>query len=73
MNQSRYSKKTNYIENKKKESSRNEKKPVKRFGETKKHEVQDESDTRDKNIVEGVFQKRLVFFEKNLNRITNLD
>ena len=46
---------------------------MKRFGETKKRELQNESDTGDKNIVEGVFQKWLVFFEKNLNRIANLD
>ena len=46
---------------------------MERFGETKKHEVQDESDTGDKNIVEGVVQKWLVFFEENLNRIANLD
>ena len=35
--------------------------------------LQDESDTGDKNIVERVVQKWLVFFEKNLNRIANLD
>ena len=46
---------------------------MERFGETKKREVQDESDTGNKNIVEGVVQKWLVFFEKNLNRIANLD
>ena len=34
---------------------------IKRFGETKKREVQDESDTGDKNLVEGVVQKWLVF------------
>ena len=38
-----------------------------------KREVQDESDTGDKNIVEGVVQKWLVFFEKNLSKIANLD
>ena len=46
---------------------------MERFGETKKREVQDESDTGDQNIVEGVVQKQLVFFEKNLNRIANFD
>ena len=30
---------------------------MERFGETKKREVQDESDTGDQNIVEGVVQK----------------
>ena len=39
----------------------------------KKREVQDESDTEDKNVIEGVVQRWLVFFEKNLNRIANLD
>ena len=34
---------------------------IKRFGVTKKREVQDESDTGDKNLVEGVVQKWLVF------------
>ena len=66
-------KKDSLYQKRKKESSRNEKKPMERFGETKKREVQDESDTGDKNIAEGVVQKWLVFFEKNLNRITNLD
>ena len=42
---------------------------MERFGETKKREVQDESDTGDKIIVEGVVQKWLVFFEKNLNSV----
>ena len=46
---------------------------MERFGEIKKREVQDESDTGHKNIVEGVVQKWLVFFEENLNRIVNLD
>ena len=41
--------------------------------ERQKREVQDESDTGDKNIVEGVVQKWLVFFEKNLSKIANLD
>ena len=40
----------------KKERSRNEKKAMERFGETK-----DEIDTSDKNIVEVVFQKWLLF------------
>ena len=44
-----------------------------RFGETRKRKEQDESDTGDKNKVEGVVQKLLVFFEKNLNKIANLD
>ena len=35
--------------------------------------MQDESDVGDKNIVEGAVEKMLVFFEKNLNRIANLD
>ena len=42
----------------------------------KKHEVQDESDTGDKNIVEGVVQKWFVFIlfiQKNLSKIANLD
>ena len=46
---------------------------MERFGETEKREVKEESDTGDKNIVEGVVQKWLLFFEKNLNRIANLD
>ena len=71
-------KKDSLYRKRKKESSRNEKKRKKkktmeRFGETKKREVQDESDTWDKNIVEGVVQKCLVFFEKHLNRFANLD
>ena len=33
----------------------------------------DESDTGNKNKVEGVVQKLLVFFGKNLNKIANLD
>ena len=35
--------------------------------------MQDESDTEDKNVIEGIVQRWLVFFEKNLNRIANLD
>ena len=33
----------------------------------------DESDTGNKCIVEGVVQKLLVFIQKNLNKIANLD
>ena len=44
-----------------------------RLGGTRKRKEQDESDTGDKNIVEGVVQKLLVFFDKNLNKIANLD
>ena len=42
----------------------------------KKCEVQDESDTGDKNMVEGVVQKWLVLFvlfKKNLSKVANLD
>ena len=45
---------------------------MERFGETKKRKEQDESDNGDKNKV-GVVQKWLVFFEKNSNKIANLD
>ena len=34
---------------------------------------QDKSDTGDKNKAEGLVKKWLVFFEKNLNKIGNLD
>ena len=34
---------------------------------------QDESDTGDKNKVEGLVEKWLVFFEKNLNKFANLN
>ena len=34
---------------------------------------QDENDAGDKNNVEGLVEKWLVFFKKNLNKITNLD
>ena len=44
-----------------------------RFGETWKRKEQDESDTGDKNKVDGLVEKWLVFFEKNLNQIANLD
>ena len=49
------------------------KKAVGRFGGTRKRKEQDESDSGDKNKVEGAVQKLLVFFEKNLNMIVNLD
>ena len=59
---------------KKNESSRNEKKAMGRFGVTKKkRKEQDESDTGDKNKVEGVVQKWLVLFAKSLNNVANLD
>ena len=61
VDQSRYSKKTVYIENEKKKAQEMRINAIKRFGETKKREVQDESDTGDKNLVEGVVQKWLVF------------
>ena len=48
------------------------KKAKERFGETRKCKGQNESDTG-VEVVEGVVQKWLVFFEKNLNRIANLD
>ena len=38
-----------------------------------KRKKQDGSDTRDKNKIEGLVEKWLVFFEKNLNKIANLD
>ena len=46
---------------------------MERFGETWKCKGQDESGTGDKNKVEGLVKKWLVFFEKNLNKIVNLD
>ena len=46
---------------------------MKRFGETWKCKVQDESETDDENKVEGLVKIWLVFFEKNLNKIANLD
>ena len=42
----------------------------------KKRDVQDGSDTGDKNIVEGVIQKWLVFIgfiRENLSKVANLD
>ena len=44
-----------------------------RFGGTKIRKEQDENDTGDKNKVEDVVQKLLVFFKKNLNKVANLD
>ena len=44
-----------------------------RFGETWKRKGQDESDTGYKNKVEFLVEKWLVFFEKNANKIANLD
>ena len=50
------------------------KKAMEIFRGTRKPTEQDESDTGDKNKVEGVVQKWLVFFEKNLSKIVkNLD
>ena len=46
---------------------------MERFRETWKRKRQDESDTGDKNKVEGLVKKWLVFFEKNLNKTANLD
>ena len=46
---------------------------MERFTETWKRKGQDESDTGDKNKVEGLVKKWLVFFEKNLNKTANLD
>ena len=46
---------------------------MERFGETRKLKGQDESDTGDKNKVEGSVEKWLVFFEKNLNKFANLN
>ena len=43
---------------------------MQRFGETWKRKGQGESDTGDKNKVEGLV-KWLVLFEKNLNKIAN--
>ena len=46
---------------------------MERFREKWKRKRQDESDTGDKNKVEGLVKKWLVFFEKNLNKVANLD
>ena len=54
-------KKDSLYRKRKEESSRNQKKAMERFEESKKRELQDESDTGDKSIVEGVVQKWLVF------------
>ena len=40
---------------------------MERFGETRKRKEQDESDTGDKNKLEGAVQRWLVFFVKSLN------
>ena len=45
---------------------------MERFRKTRKHKGQDEIDTEDKKV-EGVVQKWSVSFEKNLNKIANLD
>ena len=66
-NQQRY-KKDSLYRKRKKESSGNEKKAMKRFGETKERKGRDESNTWDRNKAEGVVQKWLVFFEKNWTR-----
>ena len=44
-----------------------------RFAGTRKRKEKDENDTGDENKVEGVVQKLLVFFKKNLDKIANLD
>ena len=44
-----------------------------RFAGTRKREEQDKNYTGDENKVEGVVQKLLVFFKKNLDKIANLD
>ena len=46
---------------------------MERSGETWKRKRQDESDTGNKNKVEGLVKKWLVFLEKNVNKISNLD
>ena len=46
---------------------------MERFAETRKRNEQDESDTEDNNKVDGVAQKCLAFFKKDLNKIANLD
>ena len=45
---------------------------MERFGEIWKRKMQDESDIGDKNKVEGLVKKWLVFSEKNLNKNANL-
>ena len=44
-----------------------------RSGETRKRKEQNQSHTGEKNKWEGIVQKWLVFFEKNLIKIANLD
>ena len=46
---------------------------MERFAETWKRKEQDESDTGDKNKVEILVKKWLIFFEENLNKIASLD
>ena len=46
---------------------------MERSREIWKRKRQDESDTGDKIKVEGLVKKWLVFFEKNLNKVANLD
>ena len=46
---------------------------MERFGETWKHKRQDENDNGDKNKIESLVKEKLVFFEKNLNKIANID
>ena len=48
------------------------KKAKERFGETRKCKEQNESDIGVEGV-EGVVHKWFVFFEKNLNKIANLD
>ena len=58
---------------KNKKAQENRKNQCKDLEKHKNIRLQDESDTGNKNIVERVVQKWLVFFEKNLKRIANLD
>ena len=46
---------------------------MERFAETWKRKEEDESDTGDKNKVEILVKKWLIFFKENLNKIANLD
>ena len=62
------------MKNEKKESSRNKKKKLmSRFGETWKRKRQDESDAGDKSKIEDLVEKWLIFFDKSLSNIANLD
>ena len=61
------------IENENKKAQEMRKEAMERFGETRKRNGQEESDIGDRNKVEGVVKKWLIFFEKNLNKIANLD